>query len=153
MPKANGGYFIGRYEARTESKRNAETDTLMKLTEKQDDYVYNYVTQLQASKLSREMYSNSTFKSDLINSFAWDTAIIFLQEFGEENYSVKMPTVYSFSEKGTNTDKVCNVFDMANNLSEWSTEAYSNSESPYTHRGGYYYNSSWSGGRANFARP
>ncbi len=27
------------------------------------------------------MYSDSNFESDLMNSYAWDTAIVFLQKF------------------------------------------------------------------------
>ena len=34
------------------------------------------------------MYSSSNFESDLINSYAWDTAIVFIQEFsGDTDYS------------------------------------------------------------------
>ncbi len=50
--------------------------------------VWNWVTQYEASELSRDMYgSEAKVTSDLINSYAWDTAIVFIQECGTENNS------------------------------------------------------------------
>mgnify|MGYP004580387065 FL=1 len=96
------------------------------------------------------MYSTNTFKSDLINSYAWDTATLFLQTFGNNTkYSVQNSlTTYSdggLISQGTNSltdankqDKICNVYDMASNAREWSTESYSNSDVPCVFRGGVY---------------
>ena len=118
---------------------------LTQITEKQSDYVYNYVTQLQAAKLSREMYSKDNdnnniteFASDLINSYAWDTAILFLQEFGEEGYSIRSSLNTSstgLAEKGTLLDHPCNIYDMASNCVEWTTETCVNGI-PCISRGG-----------------
>ena len=47
---SNGGYYIGRYEARTTTERSSEDDTLTQITEKGTDQVYNYVTQIQAAE-------------------------------------------------------------------------------------------------------
>ena len=77
---SNGGYYIGRYEARTKIERKSKEDELAQVTVKQDDFVYNYVTQSQAANLSRNMYNNSNFESDLVNSYAWDTALVFIQK-------------------------------------------------------------------------
>ena len=79
--KDNHGYYIGRYESRTSTERKSKTDKLTQITVKPDEYVYKYTTQLQAAELSRGMYSDSNFESDLMNSYAWDTAIVFLQKF------------------------------------------------------------------------
>ena len=75
----NCGYYIGRYEARTTVARNNKEDMLAQITEKGIDHVYNYVTQQQAASKSQNMYSSNKFTSDLMNSFAWDTAITFIQ--------------------------------------------------------------------------
>ena len=64
----NGGYYIGRYEARTATVRNAAGNALTQITEKGTENVYNYVTQLQAAQLSQNMYNSSKFTSDLMNS-------------------------------------------------------------------------------------
>ena len=75
----NGGYYIGRYEARTATARNAAGNALTQITEKGTENVYNYVTQLQAAQLSQNMYNSDKFTSDLMNSYAWDTATVFIQ--------------------------------------------------------------------------
>ena len=57
------GYYIGRYEARTTDERSYSTkDELTQITVKPNDYVYNYVTQPQAAKLSQEMYTGNRKK-------------------------------------------------------------------------------------------
>ena len=140
--ESSHGYYIGRYESRTNTPRTSKTpdDKLTQITTKPDDYVYNYVRQSQAAKLSREMYSGTPFESDLINSYAWDTATLFLQTFDNrtnkdslKKYSIQNSlNTGSLANTGTNNlaeaskkDKICNVYDMASNCWEWSTETYS----------------------------
>ena len=143
----NGGYYLARYEARTVTKRTAKTDPLTQITTKPDEYVYNWVKQLQAAEQSQNMYTSEYFESDLVNSYAWDTAIVFLQECDDR---VDKATPYSrqnslntgsLAEKGTNgtgtEDVICNVYDMASNCYEWSTET--GSAVPCVFRGGHYY--------------
>ena len=143
----NGGYYIGRYEARTTTARNSKDDTLTQITEKGTDQVYNYVTQIQAASQAQKMYDNThPYTSDLMNSYAWDTAIVFLQKCGDNpTYSRKTSVNSSFATTGTNNqttkDVQCNVFDMAGNVIEWTTETSSNSSEPCVYRGGHYRNS------------
>ena len=143
----NGGYYLGRYEARTSTKRTASENALTTLTENKNDYVYNYVTQLQATERCQSMYTGKPFTSDLINSYAWDTAILFIQTFGENStYSRKTSVNGSFANKGTDADKIRNIYDMASNCLEWTTETCSGSVGPCVHRGGlcgnsYFYTS------------
>ena len=136
----NGGYYIGRYEARTITARSTSEDTLTQVTEKSTENVYNWVTQSQATQLSQNMYTSDKFTSDLINSYAWDTAIVFIQNCGTNNkYSMQSSlNVNSFSQTGTTTDVQCNIFDMASNVLEWTTETSNSSNSPCTYRGGFY---------------
>ena len=164
--KAAGGFWIGRYEARTTSPtaRTSENDTLTSVTEKPENSVYNYIKQTDASAKARTMYEeNSYFESDLINSFAWDTATLFLQEYDnrtynkntnsdyKEKYSRQIRLSSGLKNTGTNDsgiaeaykDKICNVYDMADNCWEWTTETCSGSDLPCVGRGGYYYNSDY----------
>ena len=117
------------------------------LVSKKDAQVYNYITQNKAAEVSRAMYSNlGKFESDLINSYAWDTATLFLQEFGEANYSIKSSVNTSsdgLANTGTTTDHLCNVYDMASNCHEWTTETSDNSGAPCVLRGGQYYGSNY----------
>ena len=142
--ETNRGYYIGRYEARTGTARSTKNDVLTTLTTKASDFVYNWVTQIQAAELARNMYDNTKpFASDLINSYAWDTATLFLQTCGDNpTYSRKNRVRSSYASTGTNNqetkDVQCNVYDMASNIFEWTTETCSFSNGPCTFRGGIY---------------
>ena len=132
----NNGFYIGRYEARKDVVNGKNV-----LVENKNKEIYNYITQPDAAIVARNMYSsNDKFESDLINSYAWDTAILFLQEFGKENYSNEHAFVTEnslFAQNGT-IENQCNVYDMASNCYEWSTETFSLSNRSCVQRGGSY---------------
>ena len=143
--KTNHGYYIGRYEARKSSAGN--------LTEVGTDSVYNGIIQPDAATASRNMYNELLpFTSDLMNSYAWDTAIVFEQTFDNRTtdktkpYSIQNSLNTSLATTGTNNltdttkqDKICNIWDMASNYCEWTTETYSEDNFTYAvYRGGYY---------------
>ena len=142
----NGGYYIGRYEARTATARNATGNALTQITEKGTENVYNWVTQLQAAQLSQNMYNSDKFTSDLINSYAWDTATVFIQNCGTNSkYSIQNSLNTSLAQTGTNSltdaskiDVQCNIYDMASNIWEWTTETSFISSFPCVIRGGSY---------------
>ena len=85
------------------------------------------------------------YASDLVNSYAWDTAIIFIQTYSEKtNYAShnESKTTRDFTVTGKNNDKYCNIWDMSGNAREWTTE-YSTCSNcnyfvPCVIRGGYY---------------
>ena len=150
--KENHGYYIGRYETRDKvviEERTDSSNTTNQIVCTANNYVYNFISQPEAAELSRKMYSDSNFESDLMNSYAWDTAVVFLQKF--DNRANK-PKAYSRqnslnsgnnpASQGTNNldsskqDVICNVWDMASNCREWITETCSNINAPYTDRGG-----------------
>ncbi len=143
-----GGFYIGRYEARdgvTTSARTSSTSDTNQVVTKASSFVYNYVTQPQAASLSQNMYSSSNFTSDLINSYAWDTALVFIQKCSvDTDYSQQNSlNTGSLATTGTTNDVQCNIYDMASNCLEWSTETARNSSSPCVYRGGYYGNSGY----------
>ena len=139
---ANGGYYIARFEA---------SGTASKVTSKYNQTVLGNITQPNAAKAAREMYgeikenNKLVYASDLVNSYAWDTAIIFIQTYGTgedaSSYASKNKST-SFSKTGINNDKYCNIWDMSGNASEWTTEysTYSSDSNfaPCVYRGGYY---------------
>ena len=159
--KANDGYYVARFEASYGSGNSIEDwMPLSKVstgTPRGDDEgnnslmqgrLWNWVTQIEASKISKNMYKNNNsvgVESDLVNSYAWDTAIIFIQEMGNTNYANEDRDETgnsSLMNTGTTGDKVCNIFDMAANLVEWTTEystyIFNNTLYNCTHRGGVY---------------
>ena len=146
VKEINHGYYIGRYEA-----GKTGNDGFMVCKSEQE--VWNNIKQPKASEVSRNMYgSEAKVTSDLINSYAWDTAIVFIQKCGTESNSSTYS--YTVGESSTSTsepqatgtnilkatnkiDKQCNIFDMAGNCFEWTTETSSNSGWPCVSRGGY----------------
>ena len=135
--ETNGGYYIGRYETRTTIARNSKDDALTQITEKEIDQVYNYVTQLQAANQSQNMYCSSNFINDLMNSYARDTAILFLQNCGTNTkYSKQNSLNKSLLQIETTDDKQCNVYDMASSVREWTTETSSHPDYSCVNRGG-----------------
>ena len=140
--KSTGGYYLGRYEARdgvTSSERTDTTSDENPIVCIKSNYVYNYVTQTQAANLSQNMYLNTNFTSDLINSYAWDTAIVFLQKCSiNKKYSKQISLNEDLEVKGTNDDVLCNIYDMSSNCLEWSTETSNKNIAPCVSRGGRY---------------
>ena len=140
---ANGGYYIARFEA---------SGTASKITSKYNQTVLGNITQPNAAKAAREMYgeikenNKLVYASDLVNSYAWDTAIIFIQTYsGKTDYAShnESITTKAFTATGKNNDKYCNIWDMSGNAYEWTTEysAYSRDSNfyPCVYRGGYYF--------------
>ena len=134
---AKGGYYIGRYEVR-------KNTTSGKLTEVNSDSVWIDIEQPYAATLARNMYDEQQpFTSDLMNSYAWDTAITFIRKCTDKtNYANQTSLNTSLSQTGTTNDNPCNIFDMASNVREWTTETSSSPNSPCVGRGGYYDDSS-----------
>ena len=96
-----------------------------KVVSKSGCQVWNYITQIKAAELSRNMYDSSKFVSDLTNSFAWDTAVIFLTTYAESDYAIEnFGPDSNFESTGESTDMYCNIFDLSGNYAEWSTENY-----------------------------
>lgn len=155
----NGGYYIGRYEAgvigydenniKTNNSNNEKSWTgyinangqKIQLVSKTNQQVWNYVTQNKAAELSQNMYNSNKFTSDLINSYAWDTAIIFIQKctdkinYAEQNRGENK----SFLNTGKTKDNPCNIFDMASNVVELTTETFLDYGYPCVNRGGVFY--------------
>ena len=119
---SNGGYYIARFEA---------SGTASKITSKYNQKVLVDITQPNAAKVAREMYgevkenNELVYASDLVNSYAWDTAIIFIQTYSTEtdasSYASQNKST-SFANTGKSNDKYCNIFDMSGNAYEWTTE-------------------------------
>ena len=139
---ANGGYYIARFEA---------SGTASKITSKYNQTVLGNITQPNAAKAAREMYgeikenNKLVYASDLVNSYAWDTTIIFIQTYSTEtdasSYASQNKST-SFANTGINLDKYCNIWDMSGNAIEWTTEYSTRSVGsdfcPCVYSGGYY---------------
>lgn len=173
----NKGYYIARYEAGINATKSqyeyancsgsnssmtygteanmVAKDGSVKPLAKSGLGVWNAVTQQEAATICQAMYNKARdgVESDLINSFAWDTAIDYIQKCGKSNYDSTQGKSKTDTSKpqtaGTNilnatnaVDQQCKIFDMAGNVYEWSTETYTsyNGSYPCVYRGGNYYN-------------
>ena len=151
--KENGGYYIGRYEASYAS--GSSTSDYKAASKESTDFsedsmsyssgtLWNNITELDASKVAINTYkdSNNGVRSDLMNSYAWDTAIVYIQEAGNTNYANKTSVNSSLANTGKNKDEVCKINDMASNCIEWTTEYSSDANGyhayPCVDRGGSY---------------
>ena len=148
--KANGGYYIARYEASygTDGKANSKVSNSYSATTAPttEGTLWNFITQINAATASRSLYTTVT--TDLMNSYAWDTATVYIQNFsGDADYSYQdgQSINSSLTNTGVNGDEVCKINDMASNTVEWTTEYSTSTDiftaSPCTHRGGFCYNS------------
>ena len=152
----NHGYYLARYEA-SYSSGNAfgvgNDETYYKPASKVSTAnstssmsytagtLWNFITQGNASKACRQMYYGNEFvESDLVNSYAWDTAIVYIQAMGNTNYANQKDGNGTLKNTGSTGDEKCKIFDMASNCWEWTTEysTYTDSNDAYhcTLRGG-----------------
>ena len=170
--ETNKGFYIGRYEAGDQESTNSKklrasgASTSNTITVKAGQAPYNYVTITQAQSLAEGFSTKQKYtsvKSKLVSSYAWDTAIAFIQktnsDYGssseEGNYKDSPTFTYTGiadTEKNKQTKKngtstliptgqttaVNNIYDMGGNVGEWTTESYSDTSNPYTARGGVY---------------
>ena len=159
------GFYIGRYEAgdkeSTEAKKlSGSNDVTKTVTIKKGQAPYNYVKKTQAVSLAEGFATKQGYKAKtkLVSSYAWDTTIAFLQkvnsDYGERSEGNYREIAFSYTDitgasqtKSSSssvliptgqTTPVCNIYDMGGNVWEWTTESYSDTDSPYAIRGGNY---------------
>ncbi len=160
------GFYIGRYESGDKESTEAKTlrssnDVTKTVTIKANQAPYNYVRRTQAVSLAEGFATKQGYKAKtkLVSSYAWDTTIAFLQkvnsDYGssseEGNY---YDTTFSYTDitgatktKASDsevlvptgqTTPVCNIYDMGGNVWEWTTESFSDTDTPCAFRGGRY---------------
>ncbi len=138
-----GGFYIGRYELGTGNVIKAGV------------VPSTSITRDKAKSNIENMYAgNSNVESELISSYAWDTALNFICQTNVgsgKGYNLAMTTSSQYGNIGTNkkentgayvADNYSNIHDLLGNCYEWTTEYYSNSNGPCVIRGGNYYYSS-----------
>ena len=148
---ANGGYYIGRYEA------GKENNTVVV---KQKQVPYTNIKWSQAYTLAKGIDVGRKANSYLCSSYAWDTAIKFIQTHStatnyattRENFNenwidkdvkdkngnvIKKSGTASRLNTGLTTAK-SNIYDMGGNVVEFTTELNPNTSEVVVLRGGRY---------------
>ena len=136
----NAGFYIGRYEAGTEEERTNVNIALTRPLAQKDKYPYIYITRDQARMQSEAMYSGNEYvTSELMSSYAWDTALNFIcQTNVEDGEGIYLAGTQSKEDTNINTgemtktgeytaDNYSNIFDFLGNNMEFNTE-YSNNK-------------------------
>ena len=146
-----GGYYIGRYEV----GKNSDTAVV-----KYNQTPYASITWSTAYGLAKKIITNSEVNSYLCSSYAWDTAVNFIQNNSTaKNYAtsiegfngnwnpqaVKDPSGNVIKPAGTSqqlntglTTQFCNIFDMGGNEAEFTTELNPGTSETVVLRGGNY---------------
>ena len=136
----NGGFYIGRYEQGTGNIC------------KEGVTPYTGINKDPAQEQAEAMYDENIYvTSELISSYAWDTALNFICQTNSEGYKLATTTdrnygnFYPGSQQNTGVyeaDNYSNIHDMLGNCCEWTTE-YSTFKWVSDHyydvnRGGFY---------------
>lgn len=149
---SNKGFYIGRFEAGTEAERTSLDDQLTTPLVQKNKNAYVYIQREQAMAQSGAMYElNSSVTSELVTSYAWDTALNFICQNNDEGYVIATTNGNSYGNINTNLktltgnyeqDKYCNIYDMVGNCTEWTPEYSTNVTNdrsyPTVTRGGNY---------------
>ena len=174
-----GGFYIGRYEAGSETARKSGSSQTAAFVVQQDKYPYNYVTWGKgmgdisegAVYLSNSLYTGKTgygVKSMLCTGAAWDSMLDFIKDsshnvtsssiWGNYNdsdtfeitrgayavyntsnytlgsfnnvkskYSKMKDTAVLLTTGATERNSSKNIYDVAGNCWEWTTESYTSS--------------------------
>ena len=153
--RRNGGYYIGRYEVGDENG----TAVI-----KADQTPMANIIWSTAYSKAKGIGGGPGATTYLCSSYAWDTAINFIQNNGFPNYAKAREDSYNENwvdknvkdSKGNiikaankterlstgKTTPKCNIYDMGGNVSEFTTEVMPSTSEPLVLRGGdgYYYN-------------
>ena len=157
-----GGYYIGRYEVGNENN---------KAVIKPNVEPYAEIKWRKAYDLAKEIGGGTGATTYLCSSYAWDTAINFIQNNGTKNYAtstndfnenweskeVKDKNGKVIKPAGTRlrlktglTTAKSNIYDMGGNTSEFTTELNPNTSETVVFRGGDYFNNDAAGGRCDY---
>lgn len=77
----NGGFYIGRYEAGTNTPRYLGSDEIVSAKLQRDLYPYNFVTCKQAQEIASDMATGGKMSS-LMFGIQWDLVLKYIEEKG-----------------------------------------------------------------------
>lgn len=150
-----GGFYIARYEAGLAGTTASTTtnDAIKKdLTQKPVSLpnvgVWNFISRINAITVAESMVNTEDgVRSALISGEAWDTTLAWMTLLGDSDYAENSLNKgwYTNNSGGkphtTGYYSVNNIFDMAGNVLEWTTDNYYDSTAKASRancRGGYY---------------
>ena len=146
--KKYGGFYIGRYEAGIPEGDTSTSNKTGIPVSKQGVTVWTNIDYTNSKESAESMISNEYVQTGLLTGKAWDTVCHWIKSddelkdsrtYGNYNNSLAPANENSGTKRtaGFNENwKVKNIYDLAGNVWEWTSEAYS---SGFIARGGSYF--------------
>ena len=137
---ANGGFYVGRYEAGDSSATEERTSSSGKtgaVVTKKNQFVYNWITQVDALDKAKAYKPN--LSSSLLTGASIDRTVGWLYETKEKTISELLVNARYWGKYDCDNfsgitgliktgifsqTKANNIYDFAGNIREWSTEHY-----------------------------
>ena len=156
-----GGFYIGRYEAGIPEGDTSPSNKTGIPVSKKGATVWTDISYTNSKASAESMISNEYVQTGLLTGKAWDTTCHWIEDslksindsaslkdsryYGNYNNSLSPANENSGTKRTAGFSenwRVKNIYDLAGNVWEWTSEAYSSS---FMYHGGSYFN----GGRVN----
>lgn len=127
------GFYVARFEA---SKYELNGESVAASMQGKTPWTnINYLDAMDYANKAGEQFGYEDCNTTLMNSYAWDTTLEWIDKFytgysSNTNYGNYSYTVYPTGT--TELDNVNNICDLAGNVREWTTEIYKDSSNNNT---------------------